>query len=65
MKTVTGVYYAGLVHKLREAIKKKRRGKLTEGVLLHHDSAPAHTSRVAMTAVHETGFELLSHHLIL
>jgi len=60
-KTVTGVYYTGLVHKLCEAIKSKCGGKLTEGVLLHHDIAPAHTSHVAMTAIHECGFELLSH----
>ena len=60
-KTVTGVYYAGLVRKLLEAIKKKRRGKLTEGVLLHHDIAPAHTSHVAMAAIHECGIKLLLH----
>ena len=30
-------------------------------MLLHHDNAPAYTSHVAMTAIHECGFELLSH----
>ena len=60
-KTVTGVYYAGFVRKLREAIKKKRRGKLTERVLLHHDNAPTHTSHVAMAAIRECGFKLISH----
>lgn len=60
-RTVTGIYYAELIHKLRAAIKEKRRGKLTHGVLLHHDNAPAHTSHVAMTAVHDCGFELLCH----
>jgi len=30
-------------------------------VLLHHDNAPAHSSHVAMTAIHDCGFELLSH----
>ena len=28
--TVTGLYYADLLHKLRAAIKDKRRGKLTK-----------------------------------
>jgi len=60
-KTVTGVYYAELIHKLRSAIKEKRRGKLSDGVLLHHDNAPAHTSAVAVATVRECGFELLSH----
>jgi len=60
-KTVTGTYYAGLIHKLREVIKEKRRGKLTQGVLLHHDNAPAHTSHVATATIHKCGFELLSH----
>jgi len=27
-KTVTGTYYAGLIHKLRKVVKEKRRGKL-------------------------------------
>ena len=34
-KTVTGVYYAELIRKLRSAIKEIRRGKLSHGVLLH------------------------------
>ena len=29
--------------------------------MLHHDNAPAHTSHVAVTAIHDCGFELLSH----
>ena len=59
-KTVTGMYYAGLIRKLREVrlIKEKRRGKLTQGVLLHHDNTPAHTSHVATATIHDCGFEL-------
>ena len=60
-KSVTGVYYAGLVRKLGEAIEKKRWRKLIEGMLLHHDNAPTHTSNVAIATIHECGFELLSH----
>jgi len=60
-KTVSCTYYAGLIHKLREVIKEKRRGKLTQGVLLHHDNAPAHTSHVTTATIHDCGFELLSH----
>jgi len=49
-KTVTGVYYAELIRKLRSAIKEKRRGKMSHGVLLHQDNAPAHTAAVAIAA---------------
>jgi len=57
---VTCAYYAGLVHKLHEAVKEKCQGKLTPWVLLHNDNAPAHISHVSMVSVHECGFELLS-----
>jgi len=60
-KTVTGIYYAESLRKLCAAIKHKRRRKLRQGVLLHHDVAPAHTSAVAMVAIRECGFELLNH----
>lgn len=59
-KTVTGAYYATLINQLRSTIKQKRRGKLSRGILLHHDNAPAHTSHVAMAAIRDCGFQLLS-----
>ncbi len=34
-KTVTGVRYNVVLTSLREAIKKKRRGKLSQGILFH------------------------------
>ena len=59
--TITGLYYAQELRRLREEIKSKRRGKLRRGVLLLQDNAPAHTSRVAMAAAAECGFEILPH----
>lgn len=59
--TITGQYYADLLVKLREAIKEKRRGKITKGVLLLQDNAPVHKSRVAMEKAKSLGFELLPH----
>ena len=44
-KTINGVYYANLIHRLRQELLKKRRGKITRGVLLHQDNAPPHTSQ--------------------
>ena len=59
--TITGAYYADIMRKLRDAIKKKRRGMLTAGVLLLHDNAPVHKCRVAQAAIRDCGFEQLNH----
>jgi [histone H3]-lysine36 N-dimethyltransferase SETMAR len=59
--TITGNYYSQLIVKLRGALKEKRRGKLSKGVLFHQDNAPSHTSCVAMAAIHQAGFELVEH----
>jgi len=34
---------------VHRAIKEKQRGKLSQGVLLHHDNAPAHTTADAIS----------------
>ena len=47
--------------RLRQEIARKRRGKLTRGVLLLQDNALAHMSQVTMTAATECGFEILPH----
>ena len=52
--TITGVYYANLLDQLRTAIRVKRRGKLSKGVLLQQDN----TCKVAMDAVERNGDEL-------
>ena len=59
--TVTGQYYSDLLWQLREQIKVKRRGKLSRGVIFHHDNAPVHKSAVAMSAIHHCGFQLMEH----
>lgn len=59
--TVTGVYYADLLKKLRDIILEKRRGLVSRGVLFLQDNAPAHKSHVAMSALRDCGFEVLSH----
>lgn len=59
--TITGQYYAHVIKKLRQAIVEKRRGMVTRGVLLLHDNAPVHKSRVAQAAIRDCGFEQLDH----
>ena len=52
--TITGAYYCQVLGKLREAIKRKRPGKLTAGPLLLHDIAPIHMSLVARAALRDS-----------
>ena len=55
---MTGVYYVNL---LRTAIRGKRRGKLSKGVLLKQDNARVHTCKVEIDAVERNGYELIPH----
>ena len=57
--TIHGAYYAGKLRQLRQEIARKRREKLTCGVLLMQDNAPVQTSHVRVTATTECGFEIL------
>ncbi|XP_045457302.1 histone-lysine N-methyltransferase SETMAR-like [Melitaea cinxia] len=59
--SITGEYYASILERLKEAIKEKRRGKLTKGVLLLHENAPVHKSHVALAALLKVGFDILNH----
>jgi histone-lysine N-methyltransferase SETMAR len=59
--TVTGEYYASLIYKLKDAIKKKRRGKLSRGVRFLHFNAPVHTSVAAKAAIQGCCFQELNH----
>ena len=58
---ITGVYYAHLLDQLRTAIREKRQGKLSKGVLLQQDNARVHTCKVAMDAVERNRYELIPH----
>ena len=60
-RTINGAYYAAELRHLCREIARKKRGKLTRGVLHLQDNAPAHTSQVAMTSATECGFEVLPH----
>ena len=56
---INGVYYASKLRRLCQKITTKWQGKLTCGVKLLQDNAPAHTSQVVMTAATECGLEIL------
>ena len=44
-ETVTTAHYITALSNLRQAFRHRRRGKLTRGILFHHDNAPTHRSR--------------------
>ena len=60
-KRITGVYYANLLDQLRTAIREKRPGKLSKGVLLQQNNVRVPTCKVAMDAVEGNGYELIPH----
>ena len=59
--TVTGVWYADLLHKLHVAIKQNWWGKLTKVPLVLYDNASAHRSHAGQAAALECGFKEMCH----
>ena len=60
--TVNSATYADLLkNDLRPAIKSKRRGLLSTGVLLQHDNARPHTARSTVATIQDLSFECLPH----
>jgi len=60
--TVTSAMYADLLmNHLRPAIKSKRRGLLSTGVLLQHDNAWSHTAHSTVATIQDLSFECLPH----
>ena len=59
--TITGMYYANFLDHLRTAIREKRRGKVSKGILLQKDNARVHTCKVAIDAVERNGYKLIPH----
>jgi histone-lysine N-methyltransferase SETMAR len=59
--TITGAYYASLLTKLRENIKLKCKGMLSNGVLLQHDNASSHTCVATTSKAVELAFQILPH----
>lgn len=60
-RTMNGEYYAGLLERLSDEIKEKRKHLNRKKVLLHRDNAPIHKSAIAMAKTHELHYEILPH----
>jgi hypothetical protein len=60
--TVISASYSDLLmNHLRPAIKTKRCGLLSTGVILHHDNARPHTARATAVTIEDLHFECLPH----
>jgi len=60
-KAITGEYYATLLDRLKEELKKKRPRLARQKVFFHQDNAPSHKATVAMAKLHELSYELIPH----
>ena len=58
-QTINADYYLSLLVQLKDILKEKRRGKLTKGVLLLHDNAPAHRALATQKKLAYLGFQWL------
>jgi len=60
--TVTSVNYCNMLrNELRPAVRSKRRGRLTQGVLLLHDNARPHTAHLTINTIQKLNWEVLEH----
>ncbi|GBO15896.1 hypothetical protein AVEN_145617-1 [Araneus ventricosus] len=59
--TINAAAYGQTLRKLCRAIQNKRRGMLTEGILLLHDNARPHTAVQTRTILDSFGWEVLDH----
>jgi len=54
-------YFLSLLVQLKDILKEKRRGKVTNGVLFLHDNAPAHRALATQKILACLGFQCLDH----
>ena len=54
--TINGSSDASVIERLRSVIAEKRRGKVSHGVLLLHDSVPIDKCKTVQAAIRQTGF---------
>ena len=60
-RAITRAYYASLLNRLVDKIRKKRPHLKKEKILFDDDCALSHTSNIVQAKKHELGFELLPH----
>lgn len=60
-ETINAERYCATLRKLRRAIQNKRRGMLTQGLVLLHDNARPHTAGLTQNLIQRFGWEQFDH----
>jgi len=60
-QTINAEYYSSLLVQLKDILKEKSCGKVTEGVFFLHDNAPAHRALATQKKLAYLGFQCLDH----
>jgi len=60
-QTINAEYYSSLLVQLKDILKGKRRGKVTNGVFFLHDNVPAHRALATQKKLAYLGFQCLDH----
>ncbi|GBM45444.1 Mariner Mos1 transposase [Araneus ventricosus] len=60
-ETINAVRYCETLRKLRCAIQNKRRGMLSQGIVLLHDNARPHSAGVTQNLIQQFGWEQFDH----
>jgi len=60
-QTINAEYYSSLLVQLKDILKEKRRGKVTNGVLFLHDNAPDYRVLATQKKLVYLGFQCLDH----
>jgi len=60
-QTISAKYYSSLLVQLNDVLKEKRCGKVTKGVLILHDNAPAHRALATQKKLAYLGFHYVDH----
>ena len=60
-QTITGAYYASLLHRLSQEIKKKLPHLKKKKIIFHQDNARVHIYAVSMAKIMKLKFELLQY----
>ena len=56
-RAITGAYYAALLNRLVDEIRKKRQNLEMSRILFHDDNTPSHQSNIAQAKKHEMKWE--------
>jgi len=60
-RTLNASSYCSLLERLKLVIRTKRKGLLTQGVILLRDNARPHTARLTLETVEQLGLDVLPH----